>query len=55
MEPWAVGVYSVERSGITVGQNCAIIGSGAVGILVFLAAKLAGAANVCIVGEYITT
>ena len=52
IEPWSVGVYAVERAGITVGQKCVIIGAGAIGILVFLAAKLAGAVKICIVGKY---
>ena len=51
IEPWVVGVYAVKRSGITVGQKCVIIGAGAIGILVFLAAKLAGAVKICIVGK----
>jgi len=50
IEPWTVGVYAVERSGITVGQKCVIIGAGAVGVMVFLAARLAGAVDICVVG-----
>ncbi|KAF6038566.1 hypothetical protein EB796_003128 [Bugula neritina] len=49
IEPWTVGVYAVERSRITVGQKCVIIGAGAVGVMVFLAARLAGAVDICVV------
>lgn len=51
IEPWVVAVYAVERSGITLGQKCVIIGAGAIGIMIFLAARLAGAVKVCIVGK----
>ena len=51
IEPWVVGLYAVERSAITVGQTCVIIGAGAIGIMVYLAAKLCGVLKICIVGE----
>lgn len=51
IEPWVVGVYAVERSELTPGQSCAIIGAGAIGCMVYLAANLAGAAKICVVGE----
>lgn len=49
IEPWVVGVYAVDRGQVTLGHKCAIIGAGAIGVMVFLAAKLAGAVDVCVV------
>jgi len=51
LEPWVVGVYVVERAGITAGQKLAIIGAGAIGVMSYLAAKIAGASRICVVGE----
>ena len=51
IEPWVVGVYAVDRGQVTLGHKCAIIGAGAIGVMVFLAAKLAGAVDICVVGE----
>ena len=41
----------MDRGQVTLGHKCAIIGAGAIGVMVFLAAKLAGAVDICIVGE----
>ena len=51
IEPWVVGVYAVDRGQVTLGHKCAIIGAGAIGVMVFLAAKLVGAVDIWIVGE----
>ena len=51
IEPWVVGVYAVERGGITPGQRCMIVGAGAIGVMVYLAARLAGASSICILGK----
>lgn len=52
MEPWAVAVYAVEKGSVIPGQKCTIIGAGSIGVMVFLAAKLSGAVDICIVGEF---
>ena len=51
IEPWVVGVYAVERSRLAPGQSCAIIGAGAIGYMVCLAANLAGASKICVAGK----
>jgi len=41
-EPLAIGIHSVDQSGIKFGQNAAIIGSGCIGLCVALALKARG-------------
>lgn len=44
-EPLAVAVRAVKRAGIRGGETIAITGSGTIGIMVLIAARLAGAAR----------
>lgn len=49
MEPLAVGVYAVHRSGLMAGQSVAIIGAGPIGLVTLQVAKAAGAGQIIIV------
>jgi len=49
-EPMSIGVYAVTRSNIKLGDTVVIQGSGAVGLLTQVCAKLAGATKVIHVG-----
>ncbi|KAH8817133.1 chaperonin 10-like protein [Xylogone sp. PMI_703] len=49
IEPLAVALHSVRRSGLETGQSVLILGAGAVGLLCATAAKVAGASNVNII------
>ena len=51
LEPIAVAVHDVRRSGIKLGETAYIIGGGPIGILTAIVAKAAGAAR-AIVGEF---
>ena len=46
IEPLAVAVHDVRRSGLVAGQTAFIIGGGPIGILIALLAKLSGASQV---------
>jgi len=46
VEPLAVAVHAVNRSGMKIGDNVAIIGAGPIGLLVQQACKAAGASQV---------
>ena len=43
IEPLAVGIYSVEESGIKMGENAAVYGAGTIGLMIIQALKVAGA------------
>jgi len=46
IEPIAVGMHAVRKSGLEVGGTVAIIGTGPIGLGVLLSAKLAGASKI---------
>lgn len=48
VEPAAVAVYAVLRSGLTIGQSVAIFGAGPIGLLCVQAAKAAGATEIIV-------
>jgi 2-desacetyl-2-hydroxyethyl bacteriochlorophyllide A dehydrogenase len=43
LEPLAIAVHDVRKSGITIGENAIVIGGGPIGILMALIIKLSGA------------
>lgn len=45
-EPFAIGVYAVQQSGLTRRQCAAVFGAGPIGLSCLLAARAAGAGNV---------
>jgi threonine dehydrogenase-like Zn-dependent dehydrogenase len=49
-EPFQVGVHGVLRSKLTFGDTVVIQGSGAIGLMTLIAAKLSGAARLIVVG-----
>lgn len=49
VEPLAVAVHAVNRSGMKIGDNVAIVGAGPIGLLVLQACKAAGAGHVYVV------
>lgn len=51
LEPLAVAVHDVRRSGLRIGETVYIVGGGPIGILTALVAKTAGASRV-LVGEF---
>jgi 2-desacetyl-2-hydroxyethyl bacteriochlorophyllide A dehydrogenase len=53
-EPLAVGVHSVTKSGFTVGDTAFIIGAGVIGVMIAIAARVAGASKIilCDINEY---
>ncbi len=46
IEPLAVALRAVRRSGISVGQSAAVFGGGPIGLLVVALLKLAGASQI---------
>ena len=48
IEPLAVGLHLVRRSGLKAGQSVAIIGAGTIGLSILVSAKLAGAEKIII-------
>jgi len=48
IEPLAVGLHAVRSSGLGMGDTACIIGCGAIGLSVLLAAKLAGATQIIV-------
>ncbi len=49
LEPLAVGVWAVQRSGIGMGASVAIFGGGAIGCTTLQAAKAAGATTIIVI------
>lgn len=54
VEPFAVGMHAVLRSGLATGQTAAVIGDGTIGLMTLIAAKSQGA-QVCISGHHART
>ena len=50
-EPLAIAIHAVERSKLKVGDTAVIIGSGAIGLLTLICAKLAGATKTVVIGR----
>lgn len=50
-EPLACGIHATKLAGDLAGKRAVIIGTGIIGIGAFLAAKLAGASQVLVVGR----
>ncbi|HUW90750.1 MAG TPA: alcohol dehydrogenase catalytic domain-containing protein [Candidatus Nanopelagicaceae bacterium] len=46
IEPLVVGIYSVQESGIKIGDSVAVFGTGTIGLMTILALKVAGAGNI---------
>lgn len=46
IEPLAVGIYSVQVSGIRLGESAAVFGAGTIGLMTLLALKAAGVTNI---------
>lgn len=51
LETMAVAIHAVRRSRNVVGADCAVVGSGAVGLMVLQVLKAVGAASVVMVGR----
>jgi (R,R)-butanediol dehydrogenase/meso-butanediol dehydrogenase/diacetyl reductase len=49
VEPLAVAVHAVKRSGLELGDSAAVIGAGPIGLLVMQACRAAGASQVFVV------
>ncbi len=49
-EPFSIGVHGVMRSGLQFGDTVVIQGSGAIGLLTLVCAKLSGAGRLVLVG-----
>lgn len=49
-EPFTIGVHAVMRSGMQLGDTVVVQGSGAIGLVTLVCAKLSGAAKLIIVG-----
>jgi threonine dehydrogenase-like Zn-dependent dehydrogenase len=49
-EPFQVGVHGVLRSKLTFGDTVVVQGSGAIGLMTLIAAKLSGASRLIVVG-----
>jgi threonine dehydrogenase-like Zn-dependent dehydrogenase len=49
VEPLAVAVHAVKRSGIRLGHSVALFGAGAIGLMIMHLAKLSGAAETFVV------
>lgn len=50
IEPFTIGVHAVMRGNVQLGDTVVVQGSGAIGILTAVAARLAGAAKVIVIG-----
>jgi L-idonate 5-dehydrogenase len=48
-EPLAVALHAVERAGPVLGRSVLVVGAGPIGLLVLLAARRAGAEQVCMI------
>ncbi len=46
IEPLAVGIHAVKRSGVQLGDRVLVLGSGAIGLMTVLAAQAAGAGRI---------
>ncbi|HID90838.1 TPA: alcohol dehydrogenase [Candidatus Bathyarchaeota archaeon] len=52
IEPFAVAVHAVRKSGIEIGSRVAILGAGTIGLSVLQCARLAGASDVVVTDIY---
>jgi L-iditol 2-dehydrogenase len=50
-EPLAIAIHAVDRAHIKLGDTVVVQGSGTIGLLTFISAKLAGAGKVIVVGR----
>lgn len=48
LEPAAVALHAVRRSGLGAGMRCAVVGAGPIGLLIVQLAKLAGAREIAV-------
>lgn len=48
IEPLAVGLHTVRKSRLEIGQTAVIIGAGTIGLSILISAKMAGAQNIII-------
>jgi (R,R)-butanediol dehydrogenase/meso-butanediol dehydrogenase/diacetyl reductase len=48
LEPAAVALHAIRRSGLAAGMRCAIVGAGAIGLLLVQLAKVSGAREIAI-------
>ncbi|MGQ0682119.1 2,3-butanediol dehydrogenase [Bradyrhizobium sp.] len=48
LEPAAVALHAVRRSGLGPGMRCAVVGAGAIGLLIVQLAKVAGAREIAV-------
>ncbi|MEO2004069.1 MAG: zinc-binding dehydrogenase, partial [Candidatus Poribacteria bacterium] len=49
-EPFTIGVHAVMRGGIEIGDTVVVQGSGAIGLVTLVCAKISGAAKIIMVG-----
>ncbi len=49
-EPFTIGVHAVDRSRIRIGDTVVVQGSGAIGLVTLIAARLSGAGKIILVG-----
>lgn len=49
-EPFCIGVHSVMRGNVQIGDTVIVQGSGAIGLLTLVCAKLSGAAKIILIG-----
>ena len=49
-EPFTIGVHAVMRGGIKIGDTVVIQGSGAIGLVTLICAKISGASKIIVVG-----
>ena len=50
IEPFTVGIHAASRSGIEIGDTVVVQGSGAIGLVTLIAAKMRGAGKLIMVG-----
>ncbi|MDE0022035.1 MAG: zinc-binding dehydrogenase [Candidatus Poribacteria bacterium] len=50
IEPFTVGIHAASRSGIEIGDSVVVQGSGAIGLVTLIAAKMRGAGKLIMVG-----
>jgi threonine dehydrogenase-like Zn-dependent dehydrogenase len=49
-EPFTIGVHAVMRGRVQIGDTVVVQGSGAIGLVTLICAKISGAANIIMVG-----
>ena len=49
-EPFTVGIHAVMRGKVQIGDTVVVQGSGAIGLVTLICAKISGAANIIVVG-----